>query len=523
MSKPPAKKSWSLPGGDKKVTLPGGSQITVGELNEIRWSTGINLAPSLLRDHQMPIYEADVALRPMQIGVQICSRQLGKSYEKLTLAVEKATQLPDARVLFAFPGKGQGTGIIEANIKSILKTCPPHLYPEVRMNEGRIRFPRNGSLIEIAGTDDRDQREKLRGSGSPLIIVDEAGSHTNLRYIVDDLLGPQLDNHDGVMILITTPPKSLDHDFMHYYSKALGRGKLLNIPITSNTHYSRMRKLEICARVNGLEWDTERYPVDCDPLAEKILDGIVRGGPSWRREYLCEMVSDERLRVCPDFVNGAPFVEDFTRPPHTTHYVFVDQGHAHDFFAVVFASHIFEPGGGKLLVESVWQDKLKPTDFIVQQLKQRERELGWNPQNVRRFANDPRGTQQLMDMRKLGYPITQAAKSEGAEMEADRLNLAMRSGRIVVHSRAKEAREQLEHGIFTVSDSGARIDFNRSTHFGHLDALSALAMGVKCVDWRRDTTPADQIPADWFVPPGHKRPLTATQRAAWGIFKGLTN
>ena len=471
------------------------------------------LTPSLLRPHQMKLYLADVDLKPQEIGVEVCSRQLGKSYEKLAYAIEKGIQLRDVRILFAYPGKAQGQGILELNVKKILATCPPDLMPDVKLHEGMIRFPRSGSQIVVAGTDDKDQRDKLRGSGSPLIIVDEAGTHKDLKSLVDDILGPQLDNYDGVMILVTTPPDTMDHPFLDYWEEARQRNKLVTMPITENTFYSREKKLQICARVN-------RLPAD-HPDIGLILDGKLEGNPSWEREYMCRMVADKSKRVCPDYVDASPFVEAFDRPPYTTHYVFIDQAHGEDFFAAVFASHKFAPGGGKLLVESVWMDKMRPTDFIVDQLKSVERRLKWNPENVRRFGNDPRGQQQLTDMRQRGYSVIQGAKSEGVEAEADRLNLALRGGRVVIHASCKPLREQLLNGIYRFTDSGAKADYERTPHYGHLDALAALAMGIRQVDWRRDVTPITEIDTnEWFVPPGMRKPMSASALAVNQIFRG---
>jgi hypothetical protein len=286
------------------------------------------LAPSLLRNHQMPLYEADMRLGEQEISVQMCSRQFGKSYEKLTLAIETAIQSPNASIRFAFPSKSQGQEILEGNIRLILATCPPDLAPDVRIESGYIRF-QNGSRIVVAGTDDRDQRERLRGTGAKLIIVDEAGSHKDLRYIVDSILGPQLDNHKGRMILITTPPPTLDHAFYEYKRDAVIADRFLKYTIHDNQHYSREQKLAICARVNRMP----KGHVD----AELILDGKLSGNIDWRREYLCEEVADDKLRVTPDYRDESPFVEKFDRPQYCTHYVFLDQGY-HDYFAAVFAS-----------------------------------------------------------------------------------------------------------------------------------------------------------------------------------------
>jgi hypothetical protein len=501
------KSGWTLPGGNRKVKLADGSERTLAELNLIRWQTGYGLAASLLRKHQMPLYEADLSLGEQEVAVQMCSRQFGKSYEKLTLAIETAIQSPNSAIRFAFPSKSQGQEILEGNVRLILATCPPEFAPDVRIESGYIRF-HNGSKIVVAGTDDRDQKERLRGTGAKLIIVDEAGSHKDLRYIVDSILGPQLDNHKGRMILITTPPATLDHAFYEYKRDAVIAGKFLKFTILDNTHYTREQKLKICARVNRLP------PGHVD--AELILDGKMPGNIDWRREYLCEEVADDKLRVTPDFRDEAPFVEAFDRPQYCTHYVFLDQGY-HDYFAAVFASH--NHAAQKLFVEDVWMGKRMSTDQIVSALKGKEQSLGWGTP-PRRYANDPRGQQQLRDMRDRGYHVTQGPKAEGATLEADRVNLSLAAGKIVVHARCKALRDQLKAGIFKVGENG-KADFARTENYGHLDAFAALAMGLRHVDWRRNTMPVEQFdPSSYFIPRGMKRPLSQSAQAAQQIFRG---
>lgn len=466
------------------------------------------LAPSLLRKHQMPLYEADLALGEQEVSVQMCSRQFGKSFEKLTLAIETAIQNPNAAIRFAFPSKSQGQEILEGNIRLIMATCPPELAPDVRIESGYIRFS-NGSKIVVAGTDDRDQKERLRGTGAKLIIVDEAGSHKDLRYIVDSILGPQLDNHKGRMILITTPPATLDHAFYEYKRDAVIANRFLKYTIHDNSHYTRAQKVKICARVN-------RLPSD-HPDAELILDGKLNGNIDWRREYLCEEVADDKLRVTPDFRDEAPFVEQFARPMYCTHYVFLDQGY-HDYFAAVFASH--NHSAKKLFVEDVWMGKRMSTDQIVSALKAKEKTLGWTTP-PRRYANDPRGQQQLRDMRDRNYHVIQGPKAEGATFEADRVNLSLAAGKIVLHTRCTALRQQMLSGIFKVGENG-KAEFARTENYGHLDAFAALAMGLRHVDWRKDATPPDEFdPNEYFIPPGMKKPLSGAAAAVNEMFKGV--
>lgn len=476
----------------------------------------------LLRPHQIPLYEADKGARSHSITVQVCSRRYGKTFEKLVLAVETAIQNPDCVVRFAFPAKEQGKSVIEPNIRRILASCPPdkELLPVVKLDNGGFVEFANKSRIYLAGTDDKDQRERLRGMEAILIIVDEGGSHKELEYVVDDILSPQVDTGGGKLILVSTPPKSMDHAFVGYWTTARRNGTLVVRTIKQNTFYSRETLLNICAKAN-------KHIAHDQNLVELVLDGKIEGSPTWEREYMCRMVTDKRLRVCPDFVSTTDteletvHVKAFEPPKHCTRYVFIDQGHATDYFAAVFASHVFGPGGGTLYVEDAWQDRRKPTDHIVEELKKVERRLGWV--GARRFSNDPRGDQQRADMRARGYHVVRAAKSEGAEAEADRLNLAVRAQKVVIHPRCSELIAQMRDGIWKETATG-KADFERGETLGHLDALAALAMGIRCVDWRLNMHPPETFDFDnWIVPKGMLRPMSETQaamRSAFGsVFK----
>jgi hypothetical protein len=71
-----------------------------------------------------------------------------------------------------------------------------------------------------------------------------------------------------------------------------------------------------------------------------------------------------------------------------------------------------------------------------------------------------------------------------------------------------------------VNEQG-KAEFARTENYGHLDAFAALAMGLRHVDWRKDATPPSEFnPADYFVPPGMKRPLTGAAAVVNEMFRG---
>lgn len=226
-AKPPAPAPIAQPDAILYVDAAG-KEWTAAEVNRGRWQHG--LLTTLLRKHQLPLYDAILSTPRLEIRPIVCSRRWGKTMTTLICIEEIARKHPGSIIRMAFPTIKQAQTVIMPNWRKVLRTCPEDLRPIDRTNadEGGWIWPSHvgpckcgdpkcvtspgPSMFFFAGTDDNDQRERLRGSEANWFFCDEAGSQKELGYTVGDILSPQLDEVNGRGVLITTPPKAMDQD-----------------------------------------------------------------------------------------------------------------------------------------------------------------------------------------------------------------------------------------------------------------------------------------------------------------------
>ena len=74
-------------------------------------------------------------------------------------------------------------------------------------SEGLLEFS-NGSSIRFRGNSNVAEREKIRGFKFKKIIIDEIQSQNGVKYLIDDILSPELaDYADSQLIIQGTPPR----------------------------------------------------------------------------------------------------------------------------------------------------------------------------------------------------------------------------------------------------------------------------------------------------------------------------
>ena len=136
-------------------------------------------------------------------------------------------------------------------------------------SEGLIEFA-NGSSIKFRGNANKQESEKIRGYKYRLVIVDEAQSQRNLRYLVEDIIQPLLiDYADSCLILTGTPPR-----IPHTYFEAAYVGN----------------------EYKSFHWDMRNNPFI--PNVEEALaeicrkKGLTMDSPLIQREYLGLIVYD---------------------------------------------------------------------------------------------------------------------------------------------------------------------------------------------------------------------------------------
>lgn len=386
-----------------------------------------------------------------KVTVWNCSRRFGKSYMLVVLALEQCLRKKGMQVRFATSTQKQIASIFEPLMDQILLHFPKDCLPS--KNQNVWKFP-NKSTLTLAGADYKDG-DALRGVGSDLIIVDEAGFVGNLKYLVQDILLPQLLTTNGRLIMASTPPKSMGHDFVTFAQQALEQKTYERRTIYDNAMLSKPIIDAVKIQCGGEDTDT------------------------FKREYLCEFISDSQSRIIPEF-NELIHVKKEPMPTHYQPYTCFDFG-LKDHTAVLFGYLDFLRQ--KLVVQDEIIVNYKTTKEIAEMVKKKEAAL-WGNRKVERFGDND--LQILWDMgREYGLNIKPAIKFDKDAGIANCRDKFMFE-RIEVWPNCHSIIFQLKNGVW----NDKRTSFQRDEVMGHCDALDALIYMVRHIKWKANPVPA---------------------------------
>lgn len=395
------------------------------------------------------------------------SRQLGKTYFLVTLAIEECLRTPHAIVKFIAPKAKDIKRIIAPLVREITADCPKELRPAYKTQENTYRFP-NGSEIQLAGTDN-GHAESVRGNKANLCIIDEAGFCDDLEYIVKSILIPTTTTTNGKIIMASTPSRSPDHDFMRFMKSAEIEDRFIKKTIYDNP---RLTKEQI------------------DQLAEASggYDSV-----DFKREYLVEIITSQEDAVVPEFNKELreQIIMEHERPLYYDAYIGMDIG-VRDLTVVLFGYYDFV--GAKLIIEDelVLKGTQMLTDTLADSIKEKERTLWAN-----KFTGEPKAPflrvsdnnnlillNDLAAKHNLTFVATQKDNKEAA---LNNMRMLLRSKRIIIHPRCKTLIYHLESAIW----NRARTEYLRSADAGHYDAVDALVYLCRNVNLTKNPYPAN--------------------------------
>lgn len=422
--------------------------MTRDEARELCWHAG-----SLrwkLKAHQRQLYALYRETTHRKL-VWHCSRRIGKSFTLLTLANETAIRKPLAQIRYAAPTQKNVKEIILPVMRELLADAPKAVRPDWRAQDGHFVYP-NGSLLSIAGTDGGNA-DKLRGSACDLGIVDEAGFVDDLRYLVRGILMPQFITTDGRLILSSSSPKTPAHDFVGYMAEAEAAGAYVRMTIHDDARPDVRARIPEWCKESGGETSTD-----------------------WRREYLCELVTDEQRQIVPEF--GDDLVREVERPTHYEAYVGMDVGFT-DLTAVLFAYWDFQRA--TLVIEDELALNRMTTADLAAGIRAVEARLAWPRRPYSRVSDtDLIVINDLNRLHDLGFTPTAKDDKEAA---INAVRLLCRQGKVAIHPRCRNLIAHLKYGVW----NERRTSFERAEGFGHFDFIDALVYLVRSV--RREHNP----------------------------------
>jgi len=410
-----------------------------------------------LHSTQKQIYRA-IDSSKKSLFVALCSRQLGKSYMMVVKAIEQALKQPNSRIKYGTAFLSDLQEFIIPTFNQVLADCPKWLIPRYNVQQSKFIF-KNGSEIKLVGLDMKPNG--LRGNTIDLIILDEAAFINNLKYLYDSVIVPATIHRPKCKILlITTPPVSPDHDFVEFYQRAEKQGSSIKFTIFDNPMLTQQRVADLCEEAGGVNSST------------------------WKREYLCEFVTDTNLAICPEWKDA--FIKEFKRDEYFKFYhkyTSLDIGTV-DYTAALFGYYDFR--NGKLVIEDEahLHGPTMTTETLAKLIREKESELDYDPTYLRIADNN-----NLILLQDLSYihrlPFSPTSKDNLHAM-VNELRLWVSQERILIHPRCKMLIGNLRYGLFNKK----RSEFDRSKLYGHYDHLASLVYLVRNINQSTNPIPA---------------------------------
>lgn len=416
------------------------------------WKAGI-LAPWYLRKSQLDVYS--LLLREKFPFVE-AARRFGKTTCLLAFVLEKLRQNAGWICRWCFPNKNQAREVISAEIEKVQKHCPGFLKFKYQTTDSVYIGP-GGSKLYIRGVNE-DRGDSARGPASNIIVCDEYGFWNEPDYIVREALFPQLENQPGQwLIKASTPPRNLGHRYYIEREEAIRKNRFIQKIIYDNEALSKEELQIIIEESGGLE------------------------SPGFRRERLCEPVSDPELLVIPEWSDDNIAPDNYERPEFFTPYVGGDSG-ADDNTAVLLGYYDFK--ADETVIEEEYVTAGKTTSDIVASCKDIEKRI-WGEIRPKKRVYDA-AKQLIFDIyTDLKWPVQMPDKADKLAAIHD-LRVEVGARRFKIKEKCKHTIRQMKVGMWK---DERHLDFERTEGLGHLDAIAAAIYFNRAIDRKLNPIP----------------------------------
>lgn len=208
-----------------------------------------------LFDRQREVFEDD-GVRHKAI---ICGRRSGKT-ELAVRTLLKYCTIPNSPCFYVNLTFDNGIRQIWTKLEDLADTIGLSIE-NASSATGYMKF-NNGSSIQIRGNNNIKEIEKFRGFSARLILIDEAQSQPNLKYMVDEVLSPLMfDYADSCMIMQGTPPRNphnlFEETFLRYRDENVPNSKAYYWNMFNNPYIPNAQaELEDMVKRKGLEMDS---------------------------------------------------------------------------------------------------------------------------------------------------------------------------------------------------------------------------------------------------------------------------
>lgn len=429
----------------------------------------------LFHDAQLAIYKC--LLSPKSLFLVLCSRQLGKSFSILALAIMHCCKPYGRRkplVRIFCQTQKQINEITHDNMGLIEALSPPGFIERTKSENrykvgfGEIRL----GMVSAAHVNGK------RGGNATLIIIEEGGfsPSEDLKNAVQSVIGPQLLRSQGKLIHVTTSSED-DQHYIHtdIQPKCDVDDTLINLTIYDNPQLSDQQIIN----------------------AWELLGDAT--GEKWSREYLCLVVRSMSNTVCPEFDDT--HIYDFDPPKYLTWLTAIDFGGVRDKHGILICYWNFDLACFDIIDEALLPINT-PTSVIRSTTLELEEKWGIGSMPVR--VSDNPG-QISVDLGVLGFHVVMPDKPAGSfEANISAIRIALSQRKLRIHRRCKMMQATLRYGKFNKQ----RTDFLRTEELGHMDLLATLGYAWRHKD---ESNPYPRLPLDYSKDTHYRAPAEVSQ------------
>lgn len=404
--------------------------------------------------------------------VALCHRRFGKSHLSALLCVERCLFQPGAEVHFGTDTKNHAREIIEGKLFETFKDMPGFISYRTRGNVYWFRnshWPKGVESKLILEGLDYNMGGGMRGGSADLVAIDEAREIRHLEYVMKRVITPMFKGRPNpTMILCTTPPDSMDHDFTRVYvPRAKKTDSLVIIPASQNP-----------------DWTD-------DDTKLMLTDYGSKEDIGWRREIECELIADTSRMIVPEWpvMRHECMIEPQKRPAYYAPYVVLDMGWK-DHSAAVFAYYDFH-ANKIIIVDELFVNYTPTEDFAVMLHEKIEANFPTIAQEQLRIMADGNALN-LADLNRAMDKISPHFVREVTKYERDAAINNMRSGiqagKVLIEGKCRDLDDQLQNGLW----NKRRTDFDRTTNLGHCDLIACLNYLYREIRWGENVSPAGE-------------------------------
>lgn len=250
-----------------------------------------------------------------------CGRRAGKTVTLRSDLLDKAGEIPDAVSAYIALSRP----VAERLMWTPLKRLNERAKLGIEFNDQKlIAYMPNGHQLWLAGADDKKEREKLRGHAFANVALDESQAFdAYLEYLVEDVLGPAMEDYDGYVTMAGTPNAS-SVGYFHDADVGIIKGwKPHSWTVLDNEQFPRWAGKANWEEL-ALRWIE----------AKKLERGWNGTEPRFMREYMGRWIRDSDSLVF-GYDPGANSYEELPGHGQWIHVLGVDFGHSPDPCAFV--------------------------------------------------------------------------------------------------------------------------------------------------------------------------------------------